>query len=88
MKSIKELEKDIEELVNLIKTKPNRNEKVSTKWKYFKHGKEGQLKSLKEVLELIEELKNSESVRARYHEKTIINMCEYLKQRITEGERT
>ncbi len=49
--------------------------------------RDSKIETLKEVLELIDELKNSEGVRARYHEKTIINMCEYIKQRITEGER-
>lgn len=41
----------------------------------------------KRILELIDELKNSEGVRARYHEKTIINMCEYIKQCISEGSK-
>ena len=110
MKSIQELEKDIDATKNCFNYNSENRKKPFEclfcgkdytsrgidRHLSYAHGivrfdfgiRECRIETLKEVLKLIDELKNNEGVRARYHEKTIINMCEYIKQRITEGERS
>lgn len=53
MRTIKQLEKEIEEFTKLIKS--NRGDGIKLlKWKYFRHAKDSQLKQTKEIVELID----------------------------------